>query len=470
MTGGCLAAVLCCVATPASAVDPETLNVIADFADRICDKIEASGESSDLILEGGADAEINAVLKKLVDIDVSGKAKYQQSEYVGVLREDLAAVMQDSRQCKQEVVRMMQADLAKTSPPVAQDDDVSTNEDTALRIEVLDNDLNVDETTGLVVNLVESPEHGRVTSEGGGAFVYTPPEDFVGEDAFTYSVTSKDGESSSAVVRIAVGGKNDIPVLAVDTVEIVYPFDSPYLLDITGLATDPDDDEIRLDSFSSPDSATQPTRGSDAANELSSALGTLPSERRARAAGMLVLPIDRWVEEAGNAPLPSNFTRTVDYTISDPRGGKSSGSISVQVIVAKLGGLRFRCEETTGPLPRRISYQLRVDDELASERTVNASNAKDWSIGLGHLNMLYPEFSRGRPRLAARWPNLDGPFELACSSELVADGRPLPLAPMAVKGRVGQTETQQPLALDGEALFAPTKAVMEQVYGRPIDW
>jgi hypothetical protein len=76
------------------------LHIIADFSDRLCQKIPLTGRGSNLELSGEAKAELNELLKKFANIGITGAAKYQQSEYQNVLQQDLARELNDSRDCK----------------------------------------------------------------------------------------------------------------------------------------------------------------------------------------------------------------------------------------------------------------------------------------------------------------------------------------------------------------------------------
>ena len=87
------------------------LNLIADFAERICYSISPEGQGSNLELSGKAKAELNGILKKLVNLGVEGAAKYQDTQYKGLLQKDLANAMRDSANCKLEVFRELKEKL-----------------------------------------------------------------------------------------------------------------------------------------------------------------------------------------------------------------------------------------------------------------------------------------------------------------------------------------------------------------------
>jgi hypothetical protein len=87
------------------------------------------------------------------------------------------------------------AALVKNNPPVANNDNASTNEDTAVTIKVLANDKDRDRNA-LTTSLATNPANGTVTHNVDGSFTYTPNPNFNGTDTFTY--TASDGIASSA--------------------------------------------------------------------------------------------------------------------------------------------------------------------------------------------------------------------------------------------------------------------------------
>jgi hypothetical protein len=78
----------------------QALDMIADFADRICKDIPLEGSGNNLELSGSASAGLNELIQKLIDLKIEGLGKYEKSEYIGVLREDLATAIKDSSDCK----------------------------------------------------------------------------------------------------------------------------------------------------------------------------------------------------------------------------------------------------------------------------------------------------------------------------------------------------------------------------------
>ena len=103
-------------------------------------------------------------------------------------------------------------------PPVAVADTVTTDEDTAVAISVLDNDSDEDAGSNLSVSSFFWPPNGATAlKKNTNLIVYTPDEDFNGEDTFTYSIVSyRDGTvaaSNMATVTVTVNPVNDAPVI-----------------------------------------------------------------------------------------------------------------------------------------------------------------------------------------------------------------------------------------------------------------
>jgi hypothetical protein len=86
--------------------------------------------------------------------------------------------------------------------PESVDDTASTDQETPLDIDVLENDTGLGDTP-LILTIEVAPENGSAEIVE-GLIRYSPDEGFVGEDAFSYTVTDADGESSTAVVTITV--------------------------------------------------------------------------------------------------------------------------------------------------------------------------------------------------------------------------------------------------------------------------
>jgi hypothetical protein len=95
--------------------------------------------------------------------------------------------------------------------PVAVDDAVSTPEETAVTIDVLANDTDVDGDPLQVVAFAQAT-YGRVVRNNNGTFTYTPALDFYGTDSFEYTISDAQGETATATVLITVLPVRDAPI------------------------------------------------------------------------------------------------------------------------------------------------------------------------------------------------------------------------------------------------------------------
>ncbi|WP_273975501.1 tandem-95 repeat protein [Vibrio parahaemolyticus] len=103
--------------------------------------------------------------------------------------------------------------------PVAVDDTVSTQEDTAVTIDVLSNDTDVDGDKLSIQSATVPEAQGKVEIVD-GKLVFTPAENFNGDAEITYTVT--DGQlTDEAKVTVTVNPVNDAPTIKVDAVESI---------------------------------------------------------------------------------------------------------------------------------------------------------------------------------------------------------------------------------------------------------
>ncbi|WP_273981268.1 tandem-95 repeat protein [Vibrio parahaemolyticus] len=103
--------------------------------------------------------------------------------------------------------------------PVAKDDIATTQEDTAVTIDVLPNDSDVDGDK-LSIESASVPKEQGTVEVVGGKLVFTPAENFNGDAEITYTVT--DGQlTDEAKVTVTVNPVNDAPTIKVDAVESI---------------------------------------------------------------------------------------------------------------------------------------------------------------------------------------------------------------------------------------------------------
>ncbi|WP_229613503.1 tandem-95 repeat protein, partial [Vibrio parahaemolyticus] len=127
----------------------------------------------------------------------------------------------------------------------------STNvvEDTPTIINVLGNDTFEGADKVVSLDAENSPKNGTVIVNSDGTVTYTPDDNYVGEDAFTYIVTSG-GVSESTTVEVNVTPVNDAPVAKNDI--STTQEDTAVTIDVLSNDTDVDGDKLSIESVSVP--------------------------------------------------------------------------------------------------------------------------------------------------------------------------------------------------------------------------
>ncbi|MCG8607944.1 tandem-95 repeat protein, partial [bacterium] len=159
-------------------------------------------------------------------------------------------------------------------PPVAADDNATTNEDTPIVIPVAANDVDVDGTIDpSTVTIATIPNNGTVSVDGStGSVNYTPNLNFFGSDVFTYTVQDLQGiTTNTASVTVSVVAVNDAPVAVGDTSFTLE--NTPVAINVAANDTDVD---FNLD-FSSITIVTPPINGTTLVNAITGVVTYTPS-------------------------------------------------------------------------------------------------------------------------------------------------------------------------------------------------
>ncbi|WP_302471116.1 tandem-95 repeat protein [Vibrio antiquarius] len=123
--------------------------------------------------------------------------------------------------------------------PVAKDDIATTQEDTAVTIDVLPNDTDVDGDK-LSIQSASVPEAQGTVEIADGKLVFTPAENFHGDAEITYIVT--DGSlTDQATVNVTVNAVNDTPAVESSIADQTLAEDfMPYTIDLNTAFSDVD--------------------------------------------------------------------------------------------------------------------------------------------------------------------------------------------------------------------------------------
>lgn len=138
-----------------------------------------------------------------------------------------------------EATATVTINVSELPPLIALDDTGTTNRNQPVDIEVAGNDSGTD----FSVTDVGTPTNGTVQANG-STVTYTPNRDFVGSDAFTYTITDVDGQTATATVTVTVNAANQNPIANDDTGETAK--ETPVVIDVLANDTDADDDALTI--------------------------------------------------------------------------------------------------------------------------------------------------------------------------------------------------------------------------------
>ena len=184
---------------------------------------------------------------------------------------------------------------AVNDAPVAQNQSITTVEDTATNGTLVATDVDGD---SLTYSLVAGAAHGTAVVNPDGTFTYTPAANYFGPDSFTFKASDGALDSNVATVSISVTPVNDPPD-AVDDVAIVAEDSSNNLIPVRDNDTDPDGDALTITAVGIPSHGT-------------AIIGPM--------GGVRYTPNPDYVG-------PDSFT----YTITDGNGGFDTATINITV-------------------------------------------------------------------------------------------------------------------------------------------
>ena len=189
--------------------------------------------------------------------------------------------------------------------PTVANDSATTNEDTAVNIDVLANDSDVEDGTALTVTAVGTTGAGVAVIESDNTVTFTPNADFNGTASFSYTVEDSDGGSRSGTVFVTVSPVNDAPVATDDSGSTAAA--TPVSVDVLANDSDVDGDPVLLDSVGTASNGTVSIDD----------MGTPGDASDDRAV---------YTPDGGFSGSDS-FT----YTISDGNGGTDTATVTVSV-------------------------------------------------------------------------------------------------------------------------------------------
>jgi hypothetical protein len=136
------------------------------------------------------------------------------------------------------------------SAPTANDDNITTEYETKVVIDVLSNDSDIDGDSLNLKSIDVAPQNGRAKIVN-GKIEYTPNKGFSGEDSLEYSIDDGSSKTSSAKVTITVKQKpNSAPIAKDDTINTKE--DTKITIDVLSNDSDKDGDTLSIKSTTTP--------------------------------------------------------------------------------------------------------------------------------------------------------------------------------------------------------------------------
>ncbi|MCX7561799.1 Ig-like domain-containing protein, partial [Sulfitobacter sp. F26204] len=214
--------------------------------------------------------------------------------------------------------------------PDANPDVAETDEETAVSIDVLDNDTDPNGDP-LTVTSASAP-NGIVDINPDGTLSYEPDVGFTGEDTITYTVEDPDGNSDTSTVTVTVNANdaNEVPVAVDDT----YDFDidgygggnirlSDSATDLLSNDSDPEGDPLSVVAAQGETSLVNTWVDADAGGQI-----------RISPTGAV-----RFRDPDGdfaNVPDGEVVSTSITYSVADENGGTAEATITVNVTGATV--------------------------------------------------------------------------------------------------------------------------------------
>ena len=275
---------------------------------------------------------------------------------------------------------------AVNDAPIALGDEITTDEDMAVEIDVVANDKDIDSNDAIdlsTLEVVTLPENGdaKVSNE---LIIYTPKANFSGSDSFTYRIADKAGAfSKSATVLITIGEINDAPVASADTFELNEDIptilsildndvdvDSELLVKNVTVTKDPSHGVLNIDSESGQITYTPQSNyfGSDGFSYAVKDEQSLMSN---------IAPVNLTIKSINDAPIANNDTaviledtlHNINVLGNDSDVDGSLDESSIEIVNAPLQGIAIASQGVISYTPNANSngedtFTYRVKDDL----------------------------------------------------------------------------------------------------------
>jgi len=199
--------------------------------------------------------------------------------------------------------------------------------------------LNASDVDGddLTYNLVASPPNGSVGDISNNEIIYTPNQDFNGEDTFTYNANDGTEDSNTATVTVTINPIDDPP----STNNMNVETDEDVVLEITFPATDVDGESL---SYSVEDAVSNGTL------ELSENIATYTPDENWNGA-------TSFTYKANDGTSDSNIS-TVTITINAVNDPPTSEDTSAETNEDSPTSIGLNAQDIEGPLNDQFFYSI----------------------------------------------------------------------------------------------------------------
>ncbi|ELB2105530.1 tandem-95 repeat protein, partial [Vibrio parahaemolyticus] len=141
--------------------------------------------------------------------------------------------------------------LSPNNPPVANDDNYETSEDTSISMQVALNDTDPDgNLDASSVTIIAQPSSGSLINNGDGSLTYTPTLNSTGQDTYQYQICDTSGSCDTATVTINIIAVNDPP--NVQGEEATIDQDTPFTVYLEENDSDPEGESITVTILDGP--------------------------------------------------------------------------------------------------------------------------------------------------------------------------------------------------------------------------
>lgn len=239
--------------------------------------------------------------------------------------------------------------VSVTAATDANNDSATTDEDTAVAVNVFTNDTFSDPARKVTATTNGTNGAVTITNDTGGVVTYTPNANTSGSDSFTYTVTSA-GLTETATVNVTVNAINDPPSLTANV-----PGATP--------------DYIEGDSESDPLFSGAVASAFETEN-LEALVLTVSNVAAATAANQRLFLDGTWVPLNAHSGTTNVAFNNMSYTVTLP-------GTTATVTLTKTGGITKSAMET---LVNGITYRNTGDDPAAGIRNITLTRIDD--VGL----------------------------------------------------------------------------------------